>query len=83
MCPGTELQGLGTKEWVRKRVRGNIQFPRRSEEFDGLRPQPPPGAEMGASGIKALGPQKSGPVANRSLLCVAGWEAVKGEMTEA
>lgn len=71
------------QEWVRKRVKGNIQFPQRSEEFGGLRPGPPPGEEMGVSWIKALGPQKSGPVENLSLLCVAGWEAVKGEKTEA
>lgn len=71
------------QEWVRKRVRGDIQFPQRSEEYGGPRPGPPPGAEMGASWIKALGPQKSGPAENLSLSGVAGWEAVKGERTEA
>lgn len=71
------------QEWARKKVKGNIQFPQRSEEIGGLRPGPPLGAEMGVSWIKALSPQKSGPVENLSPLCVAGWVAVKGEMTEA
>ena len=74
---------LWGQEWVRKRVRGNILFPQRSEQYGGLRPGPPPGAEMSGSWIKALGPQKSGPAENLFLLCVAGCEAVKGEKTEA
>lgn len=71
------------QEWVRKRVRGNIQFPQRSEEYGGPRPGPPPGVEMGVSWIKALGPRKNDPVENLSLLGVAGWGAAKKKKTEA
>lgn len=61
-------------------VRDNIQFPQRSKQFGS---EPPPGAEMDVSWTKALGPQKSVPGENLSLLCVAGWEVVKGEKTAA
>lgn len=71
------------QEWVTKRVRGNIQFQQRSEVYGGPMHGLPPGVEMGASWIKALGPRKSGPAENLSLLAVADWEAVKGEKTEA
>lgn len=61
----------------------NTQVLQKSKEFGGLRPGPPPGVEMDASWIKALGPQKNVPEENLSLLCVAGWEAVKEENIEA
>ena len=71
------------QELVMKRVRGNIQSPLRNEVYGGPMPGLPPVVEMGVSWIKALGPQKSGPVENLSLLTVAGGEAVKGKKTEA
>lgn len=55
-----------------KRVMDNIQFPQRAEVYGGPMPGQPPGVEMGESWIKALGPLKSGPVENLSLLAVAG-----------
>lgn len=63
------------QELVRKKVRGNIQFPQK--EFGGPRPGPPLVAEMGGSWIKVLSHQKSGPAGNLSPLGLAGWEAVK------
>lgn len=55
-----------------KKVRGNIQFPLKSEVRGGLMLEPPPGVVKGVSWIVALGPQKSGPEANLSLFLVTG-----------
>lgn len=71
------------RKWAMKMVRGDIRSLQRSGECGAPRPGPPPQEVMGVSWIKALGPQKTGPVENLSLLGVAGRAAVRRKTTEA
>lgn len=70
---------IWAQEWVMKRVRDNFQFQQMSEVYGAPMPGPPLVVEMGVNWIKALGPLKSVPVENLSLLAVTGWEAVMGK----